>query len=76
VDDRITECDQQLFRPQVQCWASFDQYLTEQVAPWVPLLAWTGATLVSSRVARLSWDQSLPVPGPAFDRIQLKTGSR
>ena len=74
VDDRIAECDQQIFRPQVECWASFDQYLTERVSPWVPLLTWTGAVLVSSRVQRFSWDQS--IQAPALDRIQLKTGSR
>jgi ABC-type transport system substrate-binding protein len=76
VDDRLKECDEQIFKPQVQCWASFDQYLTEQLAPWVPLLAWTGAIVVSSRVEKFSWDQSTPFPGAAIDRIQLKPGSR
>ena len=76
VDDRIKQCDKEEFRPQVQCWASLDQYLTRQVAPWVPLLVWTGATITSSRVASFSFDQSTPYPGAALDRIQLKPGSR
>src|SRR5204863_1558184 len=50
VDDRMAACERVVFSAATQCWAAFDQYMTEQVAPWVPLLAWTGAEVVSSRV--------------------------
>jgi hypothetical protein len=73
VDGRIKECEEQIFRPQLTCWASFDQYLTEQVAPWVPLLASLGSVVVSSRVSSFSWDQSTPFTSVALDRIQLKS---
>lgn len=76
VDDRMRLCEEQIFSAQATCWASFDQYLTEQVVPWVPLLAWTGAAVVSSRVQKFSWDQSTPFPSVALDRIELKLGSR
>jgi peptide/nickel transport system substrate-binding protein len=75
VDARMNECDEQTFRAQVTCWASFDQYLTQTVVPWVPLLSWTGAYIVSSRVVKLGWDQSTPFPSAALDRLELKRGS-
>jgi peptide/nickel transport system substrate-binding protein len=75
VDARMNECDELVFRAQVTCWASFDQYLTHTVVPWVPLLSWTGAYVVSARVVRLGWDQSTPYPNAAYDRFELEAGS-
>ncbi|MDP9331247.1 MAG: ABC transporter substrate-binding protein [Actinomycetota bacterium] len=72
VDVRMQACAQQTSDAQVACWASFDQYLTATVVPWVPLLSWNGAFIVSSHVARFSIDQSTPFPAASLDRIELK----
>jgi peptide/nickel transport system substrate-binding protein len=71
VDDRVAECSRQVFVAQVTCWKDFDTYLMQEVAPWVPLLAWKGATVFSTRVTAFSIDQSTPFPAPAFDRLKL-----
>ena len=74
VDDRLKACSREVFDAQLRCWAEFDQYLMEEVAAWVPLLRWTGAYTVSSRVKRFSIEQSTPFPGPAPDRISVALG--
>jgi ABC-type transport system substrate-binding protein len=74
VDDRIQACSREVFEAQVKCWDEFDQYLMEEVVAWVPLLRWTGAYTVSSRVTSFSIEQSSPYPGPAPDRIALGAG--
>jgi peptide/nickel transport system substrate-binding protein len=71
VDDRIQQCQEEAFAAQVACWASFDQYLMQDVVPWAPLLSWTGSCVVSDRVTKFSFDQSTPFPSPALDRIAL-----
>jgi peptide/nickel transport system substrate-binding protein len=71
VDDRVDACTRELFAEQVTCWKDFDIYLMQEVIPWVPLLAWTGATAFSSRVTGFSVDPSTPFPSPALDRITL-----
>jgi ABC-type transport system substrate-binding protein len=74
VDDRISQCQRATFSLAVSCWASLDQYLMQAVVPWVPLLAWTGSFVVSSRVRSFSFDQSVPFPAASLDRIRLATG--
>jgi ABC-type transport system substrate-binding protein len=74
VDERIQACSREVFEAQVKCWDGFDQYLMEEVVAWVPLLRWTGAYTVSSRVTALSIAQSTPYPGPAPDRIAVAPG--
>jgi len=74
VDDRIGQCQRATFSLAVSCWASLDQYLMQAVVPWVPLLAWTGSFVVSSRVRSFSFDQSVPFPAASLDRIRLATG--
>jgi peptide/nickel transport system substrate-binding protein len=69
VQDRVQACEEEVFQAQLQCWADLDQYLTEETVPWVPLLSWTAAFIVSSRVTDFSIDQSIPYPGAAIDRI-------
>jgi peptide/nickel transport system substrate-binding protein len=71
VDDRVKACTRELFAEQVTCWKDFDIYLMQEVIPWVPLLAWTGATAFSRRVTGFSLDPSTPFPSPALDRITL-----
>jgi peptide/nickel transport system substrate-binding protein len=71
VENRMTECEQELFAAQVTCWADFDAYMMQAVVAWVPLLSWTGAVAVSTHVLRFSLDQSTPFPSVALDRFVL-----
>jgi len=75
VDDRISQCQRATFSLAVSCWATLDQYPMQAVVPWVPLLAWTGSFVVSSRVKSFSFDQSVPFPAASLDRIQLSRSS-
>jgi ABC-type transport system substrate-binding protein len=71
VDGRMNQCQEAAFQAQVSCWASLDQYMMEAVVPWVPLIAWTGSIVVSSRVKAFSFDQSTPFPAASLDRVRL-----
>ena len=69
VDDRIDLCHPQIGSAQVQCWAALDQYLMENVVPWVPFKFERHSHVVSSRVVRYSFDQSIAMP--ALDQIAV-----
>ena len=69
LDDRIAACIPLAFKSQVQCWAAFDQYFTEEVAAWVPLFFGLTALPASSRVRNFSFD--LFTVAPALDQIAL-----
>jgi peptide/nickel transport system substrate-binding protein len=71
VDDRIEACQTLLYRAQTRCWAQLDQYLIEQVVPWVPLTESVQGWLVSARVGSLSLDASTSIPMPAIERVEL-----
>jgi ABC-type transport system substrate-binding protein len=71
LDPRMNDCSVRLGQDQVQCWASFDQYLMEQVVPSVPLLTDTAAVTFSARVAHFSWDAVGGIP--ALDQIALQS---
>ena len=70
VDDRIAQCERLLQDTQVQCWASLDQYLMEQVVPWIPYTTTVQVVLLSPRVAAASFDQVTNLP--ALDHIALR----
>ena len=53
----------------LSCWASLDQYLMEEVVPWVPYLFDNNVVVVSERVAAWSFDQFAGLP--ALDRIAI-----
>jgi peptide/nickel transport system substrate-binding protein len=71
VDDRIDACDVLLYKAQTRCWAELDQYLTEQVVPWVPLTQVVHGWLFSARVGDVSIDASTGIPLPAIERISI-----
>jgi peptide/nickel transport system substrate-binding protein len=73
IDDRIDQCLAIEGGPQIQCWASLDQYIMEQVVPWVPLLFETKVMMTSPRVVAFSFDQF--ANEPSLDRIALRPGS-
>jgi hypothetical protein len=72
VDARIDACVPLVGKDQVQCWAALDQYLMEQVVPWVPYVFEHYVRTIGPRIDHYSFDQSVAMP--AFDRISLKGG--
>ena len=70
IDDRIDACLAQVGGTQVQCWASLDQYLMENVVPWVPYVFERYSRTVSPRVVDYSFDQLMAQP--ALDRVALE----
>jgi peptide/nickel transport system substrate-binding protein len=74
VDGQIDTCARSVFDAQTRCWAQLDQYLSEQVVPWVPLTQEEYGWLTSARVAEFAVDASIGVPVPALDNIRLKSG--
>jgi peptide/nickel transport system substrate-binding protein len=69
VDDRIDNCRADVEPARTQCFADLDQYLMEEVVPWVPYLFENHIQPVSSRVVGYSFDQFAALP--AFDRIAV-----
>jgi len=74
-DARIQSCLDSVVPAQAECWANLDQYLTEQVAPVVPLLSDTVSWETSSRLSSITVDASTSQPWPAFDHAVLVPGS-
>jgi ABC-type transport system substrate-binding protein len=72
VDGKIDECLGLVGGAQFGCWADLDQYLMEQVVPWVPYAQLTSTRIVSERVASFSVDQAFVEP--ALDRFALQGG--
>jgi hypothetical protein len=73
IDDRIDACLLIQGSAQIRCWASLDQYVMEQVTPWVPLIFENRLMMTSPRVVAFSYDQL--VNEPSLDRIALRPGS-
>jgi peptide/nickel transport system substrate-binding protein len=69
IDDRIDLCHAQTGGAQVQCWAALDQYLMENVVPFVPFSFERRTGTVSARVVHYSFDQSIALP--ALDQIAV-----
>jgi peptide/nickel transport system substrate-binding protein len=74
VDGQIDACTVSVFDAQTRCWAQLDQYLSEQLVPWVPLTQEEYGWLTSARVVEFAVDASIGVPVPALDNIRLKPG--
>jgi hypothetical protein len=71
VDGQIDACAEAVFDAQTRCWAQLDQYLSEQIVPWIPLAQEESGWLISSRVAEFAVDASIGIPVPALDNIRL-----
>jgi peptide/nickel transport system substrate-binding protein len=72
VDDRIDACLVELGETQLRCWADLDQYLMENVVPWVPFASESHVEVIPSRIVRYSYDQFAILP--ALDQIALRAG--
>ncbi len=68
VDARIEACIGA--SDQFGCWASVDQYLMQQVVPWVPYAQDRYVAITSPRV--LSYASNPLTGGPSLDRLALK----
>lgn len=66
-DDRINQCLQLIGGPQLDCWTALDEYLTESIVPWVPLLSENEFNAVPARVRNFSIDQWTLMP--SLDQI-------
>ena len=69
IDDRISECLRLVGTEQLRCWTALDEYVTEKVAPIVPLIAETQVTVIPKRIVAFSYDQAWTLP--ALDRVAL-----
>jgi len=54
----------------LQCWAELDQYLMEDVTPWIPYLFDNIVVVASDRIVAWSFDQFAGLP--AIDRLALE----
>jgi hypothetical protein len=70
VRPRMERCKQQIGQLLVQCWASFDQYLTEQVVPTIPLFVDQFTNTYSRRVRSYGFDAEDGVA--ALEQIALR----
>ncbi len=75
VDDRLRTCLGLAFDAQVQCWAEFDRYVTENVVSMVPLEVETRAVVLSNSVTRFAMDTPASAPEVALDRIAVRPGA-
>jgi hypothetical protein len=71
LDGRMSACEDLVFEAQTRCWAQVDQYLSEQVVPWIPLTQQTEGWLFSSRVRGFTVDASAGIPLPALEDLRV-----
>jgi peptide/nickel transport system substrate-binding protein len=55
--DQIDPCKSLLEQERVDCWVEADQYLMEEVVPWVPYLWASNIDIVSEAVTQYEYDQ-------------------
>jgi hypothetical protein len=72
-EDRVQACLLRRGVARTQCWAELDQYLTTEVASWLPYFFLEHTQVVSERVIAYSFDQFVNLP--ALDQIALAPGS-
>jgi hypothetical protein len=68
-EDQIDACIPLSGDERLQCWAELDQYLMEDVTPWVPYLFDNNVVVASDRIVAWSFDQFAGLP--AIDRLAL-----
>lgn len=57
VNDRIERCLPLVGRAQFECWAGLDQFMMEEIVPWVPYALHAHTHVLGSRIAYFSLDQ-------------------
>ena len=71
VDARVESCLVRSTSAQPSCWASVDQYLTEELAAAVPLFTDTIAWEIGPALTSITIDASTSHPWPAFDHAVI-----
>jgi hypothetical protein len=69
-DARIEACLPLLGAAQFQCWATVDQYLMQEIVPWVPYSQWRSDAITSPRVVTYGFDELATTT--ALDQLALK----
>lgn len=72
VDEQLARCERLLFAAQVRCWAELDVYLSERVAPLVPLVQIFNAWPVSARVGGFTVDAATGFPMPSLGEMSIE----
>ncbi len=57
VDEQINECEPLTGDERLTCWQELDQYLMEEVVPWVPYLDATNVDVLGPAVSAYEYDQ-------------------
>jgi hypothetical protein len=70
VDDRIAQCLRIFGREQTACWVALDQYLMENVVPWIPFIAENHIQIIPARIVAYEYDQFSTLP--ALDHVAIK----
>jgi peptide/nickel transport system substrate-binding protein len=70
VDKRVDGCLPLVRAQQFACWAAVDQYLMEQVVPWVPLSVDLYAAISSPRVHTYGFDELMETT--SLDQLALQ----
>jgi hypothetical protein len=70
VDARVDRCQPLAGSAGVRCWAELEQYLHEEVVPWVPLAQEVRPTVYGQRV--VSFASDLVTTDPAYERIAVR----
>ena len=72
VDARLAACGALVGRANLECWAEFDQYMTEGLVVAIPFGSFQSTRVVSDRIDIFHFDQF--TSAPALDQISLKPG--
>jgi ABC-type transport system substrate-binding protein len=68
-EEQIDACIPLSGEERLECWADLDQYLMEEVVPWIPYLFDNNVVVTSDRIVAWSFDQFAGLP--ALDRIAV-----
>jgi peptide/nickel transport system substrate-binding protein len=68
--DRMDECLALVGDAELRCWAALDQYVMEEVVPFVPYFSMRRTRIVSDRVVHASMDQFSTIP--ALDQFAVR----
>ena len=69
VDARIEACQPLFGAAEFECWSELDQYLMQEVVPWVPYRYGKVTFLTSSELRNFEFDQLIGMP--SFDQIAV-----
>jgi ABC-type oligopeptide transport system substrate-binding subunit len=72
-DPQIEECARATDDERTQCWAELDEYLMDEVVPWVPYLFDNNVDIISGNVVNYTFDAFAGMV--ALDHIGVTSGA-